>query len=143
MFIDAQLQFSDAQALTSTAASTNVIDLGVDRNIGQGEPMAVMIVLDVAADDADADETYTAAIQTDDNVSFSSATTLETLTITRGDAAGSKYFHVLKPDTLSERYLRINYTLGGTSPSVTATAFLIPSNMIDAYNSYADGFTIS
>lgn len=143
MIMDAQLLFSDAQALTSTAASTNLVDLGADRNIGQGEPMAVMINLDVAADAASADETYTAAIQTDDNSSFSSATTLETLTITRGDAAGTKYFHVFKPDTLVERYLRINYTLGGTTPSVTVTAHMVPLSFIEKYNSYADGFTIS
>ena len=44
MYTDAQNLFSDAQALTVTADSTNVIDLGVDRNVGQGEPLAVVIV---------------------------------------------------------------------------------------------------
>jgi len=57
MYIDAQGLFSDAQALTATAASTNIVDLGSDRNIGVGEEMVVAIFLDVAADDGDADET--------------------------------------------------------------------------------------
>lgn len=143
MIMDAQHLFSDSQALTSSGASTNVIDLGADRNIGMGEPMCVMISLDVAADGGNSDETYTAAIQTDDNSGFSSATTLETLTITRGDAAGTKYFHVFKPDSLVEQYLRINYTLGGTTPSVTLTAHLVPLSFVEKYVSYADGFTIS
>lgn len=143
MILDGQHLFSDAQALTETAASTNVIDLGADRNLGQGEPMAVMLLLDVAADGTTGDETYSVAIQTDDNVGFSSAATLETLTITRGAVAGTKYFHVLKPDTSCERYLRINYTLGGTTPTVTVTAFLTPLSFVDKYVSYADGFTIS
>ena len=43
MILDAQNQFSSAQALTATADSTNVIDLGVAREIGVGEPMCVLI----------------------------------------------------------------------------------------------------
>lgn len=143
MILDAQQLFSDAQALTSTAASTNLIDLSSDRNIGIGEPMSVLIVVDVAADDADGNETYSVAVQTDDNSSFSSAATLATLTITRGDAAGTRYAFTLPPTESMERYLRLNYTLGGTSPSVTVTAFLIPTSMIQNDKYYADNITIS
>ena len=39
MIIDSQQAFADGQVLTSTAVSTNIIDLGVARNIGAGEPM--------------------------------------------------------------------------------------------------------
>lgn len=143
MILDAQNEFSDGQALTSTAASTNLIDLGADRNIGVGEAMAVLLLVDVAADDADGDETYSVAVQTDDNSSFSSAATLGTITITRGDAAGTRYTFLLPKDTSMERYIRLNYTLGGTSPSVTVSAYLLPADNIDAYTSYPDGFTIS
>lgn len=143
MIIDAQNEFSDGQALTSTAASTNLIDLGADRNIGVGEPMGVLLLVDVAADDGNADETYSVAVQTDDNSSFSSATTIGTITITRGDAAGTKYVFALPKDTSMERYIRLNYTLGGTSPSVTVSAYLQPLNAIESYTAYADGFTIS
>lgn len=144
MILDAQLQFSDAQALTSTAASTNLIDLGIDRNIGIGEEMAVLLVVDVAADAANSDETYVAAIQADDNASFSSAVTVASITITRGDAAGTKYAAILPKDLTTERYMRVNYTLGGTSPSVTVTSFLVPANNIDAADAYyASGYTVS
>lgn len=143
MFIDAENQYSDAQALTSTAASTNLIDHGSDRDLGMGKPMAVLITLDVAADGANSDETYSVALQVDDNSSFSSATTLGTATITRGDAAGSKYVIPVPPDANFERYSRLNFTLGGTSPSVTVTAQLMPQEFIDNYTYYADGFTIS
>lgn len=143
MILDAQNQYSDAQAFTSTAASTNYIDHGSDRNLGVGEPMAVLVVLDVAADDGNSDETYSVAVQVDDNSSFSSATTLGTITITRGDAAGTKYVYVIPKSTSFEQYSRLYATLGGTSPSVTFTAQLLPLSAIEHVDYYADGFTVS
>jgi len=143
MYIDAQHLFSNSQALTATANSTNLIDLGGDHNVGIGEPMAVVISVEVALDDSDADETYVFTVQTDDNSSFSSAATIATKTATRGDAAGTKYVLPIPADTSAEQYLRVVYTLGGTSPSGTVSAFLIPQSMINNYVSYADGFTIS
>lgn len=143
MFIDSQGQFSDGQALNATAASTNLIDTGVDGNIGIGEAMAVLLVLDVAADDTNSDETYSVALQTDDNSSFSSATQIGSATITRGDAAGTKYVIPIPADQTAERYLRLNYTLGGTTPTVTVTATLIQQSNIDNYVQYDNGYTIS
>lgn len=143
MYVDAQALFSDGQALTATAASTNLIDLGGDYNVGIGEQMSVLIVLDVAADDTTGDETYSVALQTDDNSSFSSAAEIGSATITRGDAAGSKYVIPVPADTRGERYLRLNYTLGGTTPTATVTAFLVQTSMIDNYVQYDNGYTIS
>ncbi len=143
MIIDAQNLFSDDQALTATAVSTNVIDLGIDRNVGIGEPMAAVVTLSVAADDADADETYVVTLETDDNSSFSSATVIATATILKGAEAGSKVVLMVPADETAERYLRINYTLGGTSPSMTVKTFLQPVNMIQNNVVYADAITIS
>lgn len=143
MFVDSLLLLSDAQALTATAASTNVVDFSLDRNVGVGEPMCVVISLDVAADDADGNETYVAALQADDNDSFSSAVEIGSATITRGDVAGSKYVIVIPPDGRDEQYLRLNFTLGGTTPSVTVTAFVQPVNMLQNDYYYANGYTVS
>lgn len=144
MILDAQLEFSSEQALTVTAASTNIVDLGADRNIGIGKEMAVLLVLDVASDNTTEDETYSVAVQADDNASFSSAGTVTTFTIAAGAAAGTKYAAILPKDTLTERYIRLNYTLGGTTPSVTVSAYLVPSDNIDAADVYyASGFTVS
>ena len=60
-----------------------------------------------------------------------------------GSAAGDKFVLAVPADQSGERYLRLSYTLGGTTPSVTVTAFLIPHNMVHNYVQYADGFTIS
>jgi len=76
MIIDYNLQFSDAQALTVDAASTNIIDLGSDRDIGVGEEMKVALNFDVAM--GGTSPTLSVLVQTDDNSSFSSATTVLT-----------------------------------------------------------------
>lgn len=143
MIFDAYNLYSDAQALTATAASTNLIDHGSDRNIGVGEGMVVMLSLDVAADAGSSNETYVVALETDDNSSFSSAVTVGSATITRGDAAGTVYYIPLPPSTSMEQYSRLNYTLGGTTPSVTVTARLIPSKFVQNNQYYAKGYTIS
>ena len=59
MILDSQLQFSSDQAFTGPAVGANKIDLGVDRSIGNGEPMAVVFVITVAAVVNTGDEDYT------------------------------------------------------------------------------------
>jgi hypothetical protein len=145
MILDAQLQFSADQALTTTAASTNVLDMLADRNLGLGSvPLAVLIVVKVATDGTTGDETYSAQLQTDDNAAFSSATSIGgAITIARGAAAGTKYAVPLPIGTDVERYLRLNYTLGGTTPTATLDAFLVPVNSIPSEAYYADAMTIA
>ncbi len=59
MFVDSQLLFSDSQAVTATAVGTNVVDLSLARNIGEGEPVGVVFTVEVAADQTTGDEDYT------------------------------------------------------------------------------------
>lgn len=144
MFLDAHCLFSDAQAVSSSAASTNYINLSAAQNIFDGEPLAVVINVDVAADGTTTDETYAFAIQCDDNTSFSSATSLVSQTITYGNlTAGSKHVVPVPVGAAVEKYLRVYYTLGGTSPSVTVTTYLQPLSMVEKLKIYADGITVS
>lgn len=138
MIVDAQECYSSSQAFTATAASTNFIDHQADRDLSIGEPQALVVVLEVAADGANSDETYSLAWQTDDNSSFSSAATLATITIPRGTAAGTRYVALAAPDTTFERYTRLNFTLGGTTPSVTISAYTVPVKALENYKAYAD-----
>lgn len=144
-FVDAQNLFSDAQAVTADATATNVIDLSqASRNIGDGEPLAVVFAVDVAADFTTGDETYEFEIHTDDNAALSSSTQVIAQAILAAAlTAGSQHVIVLPPGYAFERYLGVKYDVGGTSPSVTVTAFLQPLSMVQKYKSYADGFTIS
>lgn len=144
MILDSQLLFSDAQAVTADAASTNQIDLGIERNLFDGEPMAVVLQIDVAADGTTTDETYEFQIETDGDSAFGSPTDLVVHSIGYASlTAGSTHVLPIPIGVSVERYLRLYYNVGGTSPSVTVTAFLQPLNMVQKYKSYADNITIS
>lgn len=145
MFLDAYNRYSNAQALTATANSTNVIDHGSDRNIGIGNPMALFVQVGVAADQTDGDETYTVKLVTDDNEALSSATDVTpAYTIPRGTAAGTTYVIPIPPNTVIERYTAVTYTLGGTTPTITVSSFLLPLNMAQNFPNvfYPDAITI-
>jgi hypothetical protein len=140
---DAQNNYSDAQALTVTAVSTNLIDHGQDRNLGVGTQLLVEIAVDVAA--GGTSPTMAVVLQTDDNAAFSSAATVATSpTFAQADmTAGAVLYVPVPPDTRMERFSRLSYTMGGTSPTVTVTAFLIRASDIQAAPQYAAGVTVS
>ena len=158
MILDAQNQFSDAQSLTTTGAvGTNVIDLGSDRSIGTGEPMAVLFTVDVAADQTTGDEDYTFDVEYASDAGQTTGRQLigrrvfesGTPTAPAQDAdllvAGYKFYIPIPPTVLSEseRYLGIRYVLAGTTPTITCTAALVPLSMCAEYASYPNGYTIS
>lgn len=141
MYLDSLGQFSNAQALTGTAVSTNVIDLTSDRNIGVGEPMAVVISVDVALDGTTGDETYVVTLQT--GTTATPTTVIGTITMTRGDAAGTQYVFILPADSTVQTFLRLNYTLGGTTPTGTLSADLKPLSMVQNDDVYAASVNIT
>lgn len=151
MYLDAHQLFSDAQALTATAVSTNLLDFGSDRNVGIGEPLAVVCNVDVTADNTTADETYEFQVQV-------GSTTTPILVIAKvgygggGDTteeaatvlvAGYRVVLGIPQNVGAQRYMRLNYVLGGTTPTITVTSHLQPTKMIQAEAYYADGLTIS
>lgn len=142
MYIDDFLKLSDAQALTATADSTNVIDLSLDRDIGKGEAMAFVISVGVAADVADADETYSFQLETDDNAAMTSSTIVAGGVIA-GAALTAGSLHVFPIATDNEQFLQGVYTLGGTTPSVTVDTWVAPLNTVDQSTIYEGGFDIS
>ncbi len=129
MILSAEQTLSDDQNLTSTGASTNYIDLGatgtpvggaaaLSRDIGKGNPIEILIQL--TADAEGTSPVMKCDIEVDDNASFSSATVAGTATFT-GGVAGDQVIRML-PLGVNERYMRINYTLSGTSPDYTVTS---------------------
>lgn len=117
MIFDNQSLLSDAQAITVTAASTNVLDLGpiatgITRDIGKGKPIPLLIQV-VEQFTAVGAATLTVALQVDDNSGFASAKTVWTsAAIALADLAPGD---VIIPEYVQrgtdERYLRLNYTV--------------------------------
>ena len=140
MFIDAFLLFEDG-TVSASGASTNVVDLSSDRNVGIGEPLSVVLAFS-AIDNADADETYQVTIETASDEAFTVPSTISTVTVDR-DLGEGRAVLPLPADLSADQFLRLQYTFGGTTPSATLKAFLTKQDMIDNYVAYADGFTIS
>ena len=138
MYIDRLNLFSDAQALTGNAASTDVIDLGEERRIGVGEPMAVVLYVDVAQAGGG---NFTATLQSDTADSFGSAVTLFATGTLTSLAQGARVVLPVPTGVLTRRYIRVNYTL--SAGTITVTAALLPQNLVQNDFYYQDNITIS
>jgi hypothetical protein len=148
MYIDALLLLSDAQAVTADAVSTNTIDLGnvtPKRAIGTGEPMGIVFTVDVAADATTGDETYSFEVIQSAAAALSSPDVIATLTLAAATlVAGYQFVIPIPPGFPTKRYLGVNYNVGGTTPTITVTAALMPLSMASvAPVHYADAITIS
>lgn len=142
-YLDAHGLYSDSQVAAASAASTNLIDHGQDRNLGLGEPLAAVVTVE-AIDAANADETYAFALQTDDAEGFPSAVQVGgSVNIPRASAVGSQFVLVLPIDLDVERFTRLFYTLGGTTPSITVTSRLVPAKFVERFFAFPDAVTIS
>lgn len=132
MHLDAQNIFSDRQALTATANSTNHLDLGATSTVA-GAPSALKRDLGGAQDIPlliQVVEAFTGGtsvevqIQVDDNNAFSSAK----LVASSGAipvaqlVAGYKFNPPVVPLGTDERYMRLRYVVTGTPTAGRITA---------------------
>jgi len=133
--LSAEETFSSAQAITATAASTNVIDFGapgtwvqattalVDDKGVSSIPLMVQVT-----ETFDNLTSLTIAVQQDNDVAFGSATTVYTEVIALADlVAGKKTAVRTIPYDTTERYMRVNYTVTGTAPTAGAVTAAIAS----------------
>ena len=152
MFLDAQNLFSDAQAITASAGSTNIIDLGIftttsgtaaERRIGTGENLYIFSLLDVAMTDAGSDSTVTVTLESDDDAAFPSATTRQTLfTFAAVSAAGTIAFARIQPEILTEQFIRLFYTVaGGNLTTGSFTSGVVHD--IDAFTAYPRNYIVT
>lgn len=140
MYTDGQLNLSKAQALSATGNSTNVVDLTqTTRDIGIGEPMCVCVTVDVAA--GGTTPTLQISVVESAAAALTSPTTLVATAVLAAAAltAGARFYLVIPPGVSPLEFLGIIYTLGGTSPTITVTANVIPLRFAqaDAYGAAA------
>lgn len=142
MYVDALLLFSDAQAITATAASTSHVNFGSVRDVGAGEDLYVVVSCDVAMTDAGSDSTVAVSIEGDSTTTFTPDFTRTLFTFSALSAAGTIKYAKLGPGDVNLRYLQLMYTVAdGNLTTGSFTAFM--TNNIDKYVSYADNITIS
>lgn len=121
MIFDRQTLFSDAQAVTADAASTNVIDLGpiangIVRNVGLGKriPLVIQVV-----EDFNNLTSLEVKVQVDSDPAFGSPKDVATTgAIAEADLVPGKRFSIdYVPRDTNERYVRLYYDVTGTAPT--------------------------
>lgn len=129
MILDKLLMFSEAQAVTATAASTDVIDLGpIDgtrRDIGVGYPLEFWTTVNTTATASGA-ATVNVQLQTSpDNSTWTTIASSGDLALS-ALVAGKRIVSQKVPSGV-QKYLRVNYTVS-TGP-LTAGAFTSGINL--------------
>lgn len=136
MINDKTLQFSADQVLSASGASTDYLDLGSDRDVGPGTPVWLVIV--PKAPPTGTTPTIAPSIQTDDNAGFASPETVASLPAIAGAEFAAGRPTVIPWPFTNQRYCRVYYTLGGTTPGFTVDAFLT-SQPPPSWQAYPDG----
>ena len=127
MITSAQLLFSNAQAITATALSTNVVDLGIagtpydaaaplNNDKGKGTPVPILIQV---VEDFNTLTSLSVTIEVSPNSDMSASTVLATESVLLADlVAGKQTFTQVLPNGADQRYLAVRYTVVGTAPTL-------------------------
>ena len=143
MITDKLLRVSEDQAVTSTAVSTDTIDLGVARDMGEGTPLYMNFAVTTA---------MTGGTSIKFEVITSAAANLGSPTVIGSSDAiltaaltlGKNIVVRLNPDIAGkgQRYLGARYTVSGTFNAGKITADVVET-IGDGKKFYASGFTVA
>lgn len=124
MIFSLQQLFSDDQAITASADSTNVIDLGVagtpygaaaalNRDVGKGNKIPILVQVTEAFNNLTSLE-----IKISTGATTALGTTITSQVILLADLTVGKQMSVdVLPNDITERYLGIEYVVTGTAPT--------------------------
>ena len=160
MILDAQGQISDSQTTTTGAGANlgdNVVDLGSDRSLGTGEPMAVLFNIETAAVQTGSDEDYTFDIEYATNAAQTTGLQMISRRLFESGTPGANaqdadllvagfQFAILLPPTdpsEGERYFGVRVTQVGAAAAVVYSAHLVPVSSIPKSIAYPKGYVIS
>lgn len=113
--LDRMNLFSNEQAITATAASTDIIDLGLTRDVGAGEVNTVLVQVSEAFNNL---TSLTATLQTAAAENFASPVQLTAATLALASLVAGAKFPVTTVPEGTLRYLRLYYTVTGSAPTV-------------------------
>ena len=128
MILDKENLVSNDQAVTTTAVSSEIIDLQGENGGDQGPGEPLNLFAQVSSADFAGGTSISLIVMTDDDVAFGSATTLFTTPaiVTASLVAGYNFALGSLPIELGERYLRFTYTVVGTMTAGAITAGIVP-----------------
>ena len=143
MITDKLLRVSEDQAITTTAFSTDTIDLGTARDIGEGTALYMNFAVTTALANG---TSVTFEVVTSANANLSSPTVVGSsdAVLTAALTAGKNVVVRLNPDIAGKgkRYLGARYTVAGTFNAGKVTADVVET-IGDGQKYYASGFTVS
>ena len=129
MIFSLQELFSNAQAVTATAVSTNVLNLGkpgtpngasapIAFDAGKGNRIPLWISVVESFNNL---TSLTISVEVDDNEAFSSATSIFTspaYTLAQVAAGARNLLPTEIPINTNEQFVRLRYTVAGTAPTL-------------------------
>ena len=143
MITDSLLRVSEDQAVTTTAVSTNTIDLGVARDVGEG----TALYMNFALTEAFANGTSVLfEVITSASANLGSPTVIgsSAAIVTASLTLGKNIVVTLNPEIAGkgQRYLGARYTIAGTFNAGKVTADIVET-IGDGRKFYASGFTVA
>ena len=143
MITDKLLRVSTDQALTTTAVSTDTIDLSIARDIGEGQDLYMNFAVTTAL--AGGTSVKFEVIQADNAALSSNVQVIGSsdAVVTASLVAGYNTAVRINPQIASngKRYLGARYTISGTYTSGAVTADVV-MDIQDGKKFYASGFTV-
>jgi len=144
MITDKLLRVSTDQALTTTAVSTDTIDLSVARDIGEGQDLYMNFAVTTAL--AGGTSVKFEVIQADNAALSSNVQVIGSsdAVLTAALVAGYNTAVRINPQVASngKRYLGARYTISGTYTAGAVTADIV-TDIQDGKKFYASGFTVA
>ncbi|MCC6863271.1 MAG: hypothetical protein IT544_00480 [Rhodobacteraceae bacterium] len=144
MIFDRSLMFSNAQAITETAASDNIVDLlatgrpyghaqNLVKDVGKGNQIALLVQVVEAFNTL---TSLTIELQCDDNEAFASPKTVLSHLIPLEELIAGKTASITSvPPGINERYLRLHYVVAGSNPTLgRITASVVAGVQTNAVN---------
>lgn len=112
--LDEQLKFSEDQAITATANSTNTIDLGIGREVAFGNPISLYVIV---KEDFNNLTSLKIAVQTANNSDMTNAVELASSTALLANLKKGDKIPLSFMPAGNKGYVRLAYTVTGTAPT--------------------------